>query len=132
PDAVVLDRRDWGNVCGTLKQVQDGNDVVAEGADRAWTALQSHLPDALRTFGEISRIETDEIGDVNYAQERIRLRLKNLDLAGECTGPEVDQLNQETAALQSRYTQIEARLNELKKHQTESFLMFAADGQEKV
>jgi phosphate transport system permease protein len=131
PEAVIIERREWGNLYATIKQVKDAEGIVAEGTDDSWTALHARLPDAIRTVDEIRRIETKEVGDINFAQERIRLNLKKLAIDGVTSGPQADALNQDMARLQTEYSQIEARLNELKSSLTSTVVITAAGGQEK-
>jgi len=131
PDLVVFERREWGNLYGKLAQVRDADRVVATGPAEGWTALEALLPEIIRTVDEIRRVETRQVGDINHAQERARLRLKKLTMAGTRSGPEVDALNQEMAKLQSEYSDIEMRLNELKAGLTAEVVVAAADGQEK-
>ncbi|MCI0371697.1 MAG: phosphate ABC transporter, permease protein PstA, partial [candidate division NC10 bacterium] len=89
PDTVVVERREWGNFYGVLRDVREGDRVVAEGPEAGWAAVQSRLPQATRVFREIRRIEKKEIGGINHAEEKIRLRLKRLELQGTRGGPEV-------------------------------------------
>jgi phosphate transport system permease protein len=79
---VVIERREWGNLYGFIKEVRDHGQVVAEGSQQGWEALQTRLPDVSRVYDEIRFIETKQIGEINYAQEQIRLRLRKLELQG--------------------------------------------------
>lgn len=82
PDAVLLERREWGNFFGYLKEVRRGEQVVAAGAEESWRALLARLDDAQRLAADIRSIERGEMGDINYEIERDRLELKALDAAG--------------------------------------------------
>ena len=81
---------------------------------------------------EARRIETRDIGAINFAQEKIRLRLKSLDRKGVTSGPDVEALQQEMASLQVRYTEQARRLGELRKRQGASVVVAADAGKEKA
>jgi len=131
PDLAVIERTEWGLLIGTIKEVRDGGQGAATGPQAGWAAIQKRLPEAIRVRKEIKRIETGEIGGINYAQEQIRLKLRRLELRGVATGPEVAAVQQELAALEERYKQQEARLAELRRRQVGSALITADDGKEK-
>jgi phosphate transport system permease protein len=114
-----------------ITAVKEGERVVAQGPEAAWRALQARLPQALATFQAIRRIERNEIGANNYAQERIRLQLRRLELRAKKSGPEVDRLQQNLATWKAEYAKHEAALTELKRHQTDSVVVAAAGDKEK-
>src|SRR5262249_37311785 len=130
-DAVVVERREWGPLFGAIVAVKEGDRVVAQGPEAGWAALQARLPGAVRGGGEMRRLEKDEIGATNYAQERIRLRLRRLELSGVTGGPEVERLQREAAALQARYAEQAARLAALRAQPLGSAVVAAAGGKEK-
>jgi phosphate transport system permease protein len=103
PQAVILERREWGNLYGFIKEVKEAGRVIATGAEAGWDTLQSVLPMTLTTANEIKRIERKEIGAINYAQEQIRLDLRKLEIQGITSGPEVQRLQQEMHAWQAKY-----------------------------
>jgi phosphate transport system permease protein len=126
PEAVAVERREWGNLFGVIAAVKEGERVVARGPEAGWSALQARLPQALATFQAIRRIERKEIGAINYAQERIRLTLRRLELQGVTGGPEVDRLQRDLAAWKAKYAEQEAALTELKSRLTDSVVVAAA------
>jgi phosphate transport system permease protein len=130
--AAVVERREWGNLYGFLKEVSDGGGVVARGAEQAWQALHDRLPQALALARQIRRVERDDVGAINAQQERIRLRLRRLELRGLRVGPEVDRLRDELARVRARYDEQLAGLNTLRERQTASATFVLAGGQEKT
>ncbi len=86
PDVAVIERTEWGLLIGAIKEVREGGQPVAVGAGAAWDEVQKRLPGAARVRREIQRIETGAIGDINYQQEKIRLRLRGLELRGITPG----------------------------------------------
>jgi len=132
PDVAVIERTEWGLLVGTVKEIRDGDAVVATGSEAGWVEVRTRLPEAVRVRAEARRIETRDIGAINFAQEKIRLRLKSLDRKGVTSGPDVEALQQEMASLQVRYTEQARRLGELRKRQGASVVVAADAGKEKA
>jgi phosphate transport system permease protein len=132
PQAVVIERREWGNLYGFIKEVRDQGQLVAEGPERGWEALQARLPDVSRVYDEIRFIETKRIGEINYAQEKIRLHLRKLELQGVRADPEVQRLQQEMESLQRQYTDQAAALITLRNSLTSSVVVSTARDVEKT
>jgi phosphate transport system permease protein len=130
-DAILIERREWGNLYGVIKEVKEAGSPVAQGPQAGWLALQARVPDATRVAKEIVRIEKKEIGAINYAQEQIRLRLKKLELREITSGPEVDRLKQEMATWQAKYKDQEAALARLNQSQTARVVISAPGDKEK-
>lgn len=131
PQAVVIERREWGNLYGFIKEVRDHGQVVAEGPEQGFEALQARLPEVRRVYDEIKRIETQEIGEINYEQEQIRLSLRKLELQGVREGPEVQRLRREMDGLQTRYAEQVAVLTKLRTSLTAGIAISAARDMEK-
>ena len=130
-DAVLIQRREWGNLYGIIVALKESGQPVAQGSDAGWLALQTRLPEAHHLFEVIRKIEKDEVGAINFAQEKIRLHLRRLELHGVTRGAEVDTLKQETTTLQGKFKQEESRLSALRQQQTASVIVAAAGGKEK-
>ncbi|MGH2404965.1 MAG: phosphate ABC transporter permease PstA, partial [bacterium] len=128
-DATVVERREWGNLYGFLKEVRGGDGGTAQGAD-AWAALHARLPVAQDLVKRIRRIERRDIGAINREQERLRLSLRTLELQGIKQGPEVDRVREEMARWQARYDERAAELAALRERQTGAAVFILADGKE--
>ena len=131
PDAVVVERTEWGLLIGTIKAVRDRGTDAATGPEAGRAELFRRLPDAIRVRGEIRKLEKKDIGGINDAQEQTRLRLRRLELRGVTAGPEVDAITRELATLQARYRELEVRVGELRKRAAASVVVAADDGKEK-
>jgi phosphate transport system permease protein len=131
PEAVVIERREWGNLYGFVKEVRDGDRLVAEGSEAGWAALQARLPEALRIYREIRRIEKGEIGAINYGQEQIRLKKRELELQWVTRGPEVERLDREMAEWQAKYGTQVAALEKLRESLTGTVKVGTAGNGEK-
>jgi phosphate transport system permease protein len=129
-EVALIERTEWGALIGNIKEVRDGGRALASGAE-AWAEVQRRLPEVTRIRREIRRIETREIGGINYQQEQVRLGLKGLELKGITSGTEVEAQKAKLAPLQERYKIQETRLTGLRKSQTAVILVEADGGREK-
>jgi phosphate transport system permease protein len=130
-EAVLIERQEWGNLYGFIKEVRDGDRVVARGPVDGWKDLQASLPGATSTSREIRRVEKKDIGAINYAQEQIRLKMKKLGMRDREVSPEMAQLQQELETLAAMYRVQEARLAELRQGSGQSLVVSAAGDKEK-
>ncbi|AMO68598.1 phosphate ABC transporter permease [gamma proteobacterium BDW918] len=85
-DAVVVERREWGNFYGFLREVKEQGQVVASGSDDAgsvWAAFEERIARASEIHEKITKIEKKEIGSINYQFEKLRLKERGLALDPE-------------------------------------------------
>jgi len=109
PDAILLERREWGYFCGYVKDVLvDGKSV---GQD-PWAELKSRLPQARRLWGELREIEKHAMGGISRRQEELRLERRGRELKGR----PVDDLQSRVDALRIEY---QAKSEEIQKLRTE-------------
>lgn len=130
-DLVAIERREWGDFYGWVKEVREGEKVVASGREASWNALEALLPEALAVREETLVLEKDRIGAVNHRKERIRLALRKLERKGVTTGAEVDALNADGARLQGDYDRLLAELQGLRSRVTAVLVLETAGGQQK-
>ncbi|MDP2253035.1 MAG: hypothetical protein Q8J60_02530, partial [Thiobacillus sp.] len=83
-DLLAVERREWGNFYGHLKAVKEAGVVVAEGP-AAWEEAQKRLERSNDLFRQALRIEKSDIGKINYALEKIRLRERGLEIDNKLT-----------------------------------------------
>jgi phosphate transport system permease protein len=131
PDVVLVERREHGNLYGTIQEVRVEGGATVKGPERGLEALEARLPQARKLAKQIEAMQKDEIGDVNRAQEKIRLQLRGLEMQGTTSGPVVDRLNAETARLNQEYAKLSAKLEELRKSRTGTVLFGIEGGKEK-
>jgi len=106
---MVLERIEWGNFYGYLQAVYEDGKLVADG-EAAWDALQSRLERALDLREQITRIERDDIGAINYSMERLRLKQRSLEIDGEDTPEAIKKLDEERAELNKEYEVLQNKL----------------------
>jgi len=103
PEAlVVIERREWGNFYGYLREVHEAGTAVASGA-QVWDALSVRLQRASDLFGQIRTIERGDIGAINYALEQLRLDTRRLELDGQATPEAMAAIAAQRAELQAEY-----------------------------
>ncbi len=112
PGLMALERYEWGNFYGYLVELREAGQTVASG-ETAWEALQPRLERAHDLYEQIREIEKDDIGNINYGMERLRLEQRRLELEGQATPEALAELDRERAELQQRYQALQARLAEL-------------------
>ncbi len=114
-EVMVLERREWGNFYGILKQIKVDGKIIAEGND-SWDALQMQITSSSDVYSTIHDIEQGEIGSINYTLERLRLKQRSLELRGEDSPEALGKIEEERQSLQSEYKLFQ---KELKTHYTE-------------
>lgn len=78
-EMMVIERREWGNFYGTLTAIKENGQVIATG-EQAWEVLDERLKHALALHEKIAHLEKKEIGAINYALEKLRLKQRSLEL----------------------------------------------------
>ena len=116
PHAMVLERREWGNFYGYPLALMEEDRVVAEGAS-LWPELQARVRRANDIHDQIRRIERQEIGNINFRMERIRLAERRLALTSDVSPEEAVRrragMATEQASLDEEYAGHGARLEQL-------------------
>ena len=129
-DAVLLERREWGNMYARIKAVYKGKTLQVEGNEEAWLALAPLLSISNDLHRQISKIETVEIGSINTEIEQARLKIRRFEMGKE-QGP-ISDLTTQIAAAESRYQAKTLELDALRSQFDEySVVMVDANGQEK-
>jgi phosphate transport system permease protein len=131
PEIAVIERTEWGALIGTIREVRQAGAVVLAGPITDKGKLRDLLAQAAQTRREIRTIETDDIGAINYRQERIRLRLRKLERDGALESPEARALGEELARLDAQYQAQAARLGELRAREIASMVVTADGGKQK-
>ncbi len=114
-NAIVIERREWGNFYGFPLQLLQQDQVVAEG-DALWPALQQAIARANQLQDDINDIEKGAIGRINKALENLRLGKRSLELSG-ADAATLSQYEQEAlqqqAELDAEYAQLQQQLEQL-------------------
>ena len=135
-DAVLLERREWGNMYARITAIDKGDARHAEGGELGWKALLPLVEQANDLHARIYRIEKVAIGEINAEIERARLNIRAMELrtpSGQAPhGPTVDRWKSAIAAAEGRYRQQTEELEQLYARFNEYTVVMAdANGQEK-
>lgn len=132
--AVAFERWEWGPLFGYLKEIRRDGQVIAQGHDAVWQKFQEIHSQTQETLEQIHAIERDEIGDINYNLERLRLQMKRAvkEPVEVERATRVAALEQQIAGWQKQYEQKTEELRALYKENGRfSIVVQAAGGREK-
>jgi len=120
-DAVVIERSEWGNLYGFVREVREAGKAVPGD----WhAALAPRLERRHALHAQIGRLQSEEIGAVNYDLERLRLDEKR-DGASAATKAERERLHE---AYQALTGELAKRVSDIDR---DSLLFVTAAGEER-
>jgi len=131
-EAVLLERREWGNFHGFMVELRRGETVLARGP-AVWEAFLALLEQKAVEREAVEDLERGQIGDVNYRLERMRLEEKRIALEEKRTGRDLSARLAEAQERQrlatSEYEALARTLFALRERlDAETLVMRAADG----
>ena len=112
-EALYVERREYGPFIGRATALLRDGEVVVEGPEATWEALQPLIARAEEDRAAVRRLERDEVGAINYRLEQVRLeqRRLQLELGGRAEETVKGQsLRARAEALQEEYAELEERL----------------------
>jgi phosphate transport system permease protein len=135
PEAVVLERLEWGNFYGRMVELRRGDELLAAGSEEAWRAFLPLHEAKTAERESIRELEKGAIGEVNVAIERLRLEARRLELDAPSAAERERRQAEIDAALGEReaeYQELAAQLFERRDRlAAEKVVMEAADGTRK-
>jgi phosphate transport system permease protein len=133
PEAVLLERREWGDMFGRLKAVYRKDEQLASGDDTSWRLLLPILDQTNALHAQIAKIERSDIGAINAEIERSRLKIRRLEAKdGAAAQAEIQQLRTRIASAEAQYQEQTRKLESLNARFGEfTVLMADANGREK-
>lgn len=132
-DAVILERHEWGNYHGFLKEIRKNGQIIPGGDPQAFSVLKDLVRDANKIHAKILKIEKGEIGDINYGIEKQRLKLRGLSMRGEDDPAKEAKYRLKIEKYEVRYKISEAELEQLYAElDRNEVVMSSAGGDEKV
>ena len=130
--AGLIERREWGNFYGFIKEIKDNDVTVAEGNRESWAVIQTYVDQAEGINAKIKQIEKKNIGDINLKIENLRLDIKGLELQGTIDQSRIGDLKNQVAELNKLYHKEEAKLTSLSRDLNEvQVTVTTIDGREK-
>lgn len=129
--AVALERREWGNMYGFIKQITEGGNVLCAGNESCWAVLESQIPIYSGIYQEIKGIEKGVIGGINLKIENLRLEIRGEQM-GSGNQDKIKELEGQIGEQQALYQEQEKKLEELyAKFDKEIITMTSVDGRDK-
>ncbi|HYH47007.1 MAG TPA: hypothetical protein VEG34_15095, partial [Thermoanaerobaculia bacterium] len=126
PQAMLLERREWGNFYGYMTELRVGDEVIARGPDAVWKAFEPLHAQKLEQWDEVRELEKGAIGDVNYELEDLRLDERRLALSGLPAGERARrqaELERRIAGKEAEYEQLSERLFALREEMEQGTLV---------
>lgn len=116
-NAIVIERREWGNFYGYPVAIQEGDKIISEAKDPAfWDELERRITRALELHAQIHRIEKVDIGRINKRLEDLRLERRRLELEGlsaEQLAEADAEFAERRAVLEQQYSQVKQDRDEI-------------------
>ena len=115
-NVIALERREWGNFYGHLSGIKENSELISFSGDALaieaarWNDFNERLERALDIRDDIYVIENQEIGQINYAMERLRLRERRLELDQELTPEALAEIDSDRAELDEEYDLLQVQL----------------------
>jgi len=128
-DLIKIERREWGNFYGRLKAVKENGKIIAEG-DAAYPEVLPRIDRARDLYEQIEHLQKKEIGSINYALERLRLKQRRLELEGALDEHARQEITREKAEYQQSYQKIRTQIAKLNQAiMRDSLVAETGDGQ---
>jgi len=109
---MVIERREWGNFYGELKAVKEAGKIIANDGN-LWQTAQDKISETLSIYEQITHLEKDEIGAVNYGLEQLRLKQRRLELDNDLDDAAKASLVEQKTGLKKQYESYQAELKNL-------------------
>jgi len=113
---MAVERREWGVFYGYLKQVKQGDKIIADTESndpQAWAELDALIQRAQSIHEDIYDVEKHQIGAINHDMERLRLKERSYELKNELTAERQADIAAERAELNKAYEALQSKLTEL-------------------
>ena len=130
PEAIVVERREWGNFYGFLSALDLNGEKITDPA-RLFEQFEQAIAASNEIYREIEHIEKHLIGAINYQMERLRLKERGLELDGKKTPANMQALKQRREELEIEYNSLTVELEKLYRELNQSaFTARTAAGEE--
>jgi len=130
-DAVVLERREWGDMYGFINEIEQDGKTISMGNEDSWPVLLSLIPESTATYKKIKKIGKYEIGDINYIIKQSVQKINGLEKRGGNQN-EISKLNDQIKEQEAIYKVKEEEIQSLYKSLAkDSVVIQTIDGGEK-
>lgn len=129
-ELMTIERREWGNLYGRLIAVYEENHRIASD-NKVYTVFQQKIHSSNELVAQIKAIEKNDIGNINYQLEKLRLKDKRLKLDKQLTLQTQALIIEQRFALEEQYKILQQRLQTLNKQlQKYSVIFEVSSGQQ--
>ncbi len=113
-DVVVIERSEWGNFYGYVVGIREQGNAVSLADEAAVMAeLYARLARVEELRGRIEQLERDDVGDINFALEKLRLEKRRYDMQGGGSAMRLSEIEAETAAHKASFETLQQELGAL-------------------
>lgn len=112
-DVWVLERTQWGNFYGFLKEIKEEQGTVTLRDHSLEHEMELHLERVFELREQIELIEKSEIGSINFKLEKLRLRKRGLELDGVTEPQRFDEIEAKKSELIADYEALKKELDQL-------------------
>lgn len=132
-NAVVLERREWGNMYGFLKEISRNGKIIPGDSKGAFAVFKNLISEANEVDSKIKKVEKGEIGNINYNIEKLRLKIRSLQKSGSKDSNRIKQLQSQIEKQNRLYDDKEEKLNKLYSQlKRNEVVISTVDGKEKT
>ena len=129
-EAIVIERREWGNFYGYLIALKSNGKVLATEAT-AWDAMQPRLEKTLEIFEEIKALQNGAVGKINYGLEKLRLKQRRLEIDKQWNDTAEKEILEQKKRYDADYEILQQQLAKLYQQiRADSLIVKSANGQE--
>ncbi|MGQ9797835.1 MAG: phosphate ABC transporter permease PstA [Ignavibacterium sp.] len=114
--ASTIERMEFGNFYGFIKEILVDGNVEVRGEDNTSAKINSYLKITSAIRDEIKDIEKSQIGRINYNIENIRLKIKKIKYIGldsEKDKTDISKLEAEIAKENKKYKLLKTKVDSL-------------------
>ncbi|MGI9227516.1 MAG: phosphate ABC transporter permease PstA [Gammaproteobacteria bacterium] len=112
-DVWVLERTQWGNFYGFLKEVKEEQGTVTLRDHSLEHEMELRLGRVFELREQIEHIEKSEIGSINFKLEKLRLRKRGLELDGVTEPQRFDEIEAKKGEFIADYEALKKELDQL-------------------
>jgi len=115
-ELLVVERLEWGNLYGFLRSVSRGGELVGDAEsdpDATWRAFQQQIEATLEIREAIHELERVDIGHINHALERLRLKERKYELDKALSSRVQEELASARRELDTQYRALQDELQVL-------------------
>jgi phosphate transport system permease protein len=130
-EAVILERREWGQYFGFPVAAYRDQEELARGHEETWTRLTRQIEEVRGDLDRIREIEHGVMGKLNRRLEKLRLEKRRLELA-RAGGEEIREVDRRTREYWAQYDRVATELTQLREEAARNTVALeTADGRTK-